>query len=163
MLQMYNSHRRKTRTSSSVSRRTLVVLMITSATFALILYYWDVLFNSKNISKTNECRVLHRCAHDCEDAPHKTYNCLCPPGMSLSEGGNCFCPGWHVPLVNDSCPHLKPACDVDEFECMNKACVVDFMRCDGDDDCGDGSDEAHCHPCPPQMFHCRSDGRCIPE
>ena len=34
-------------------------------------------------------------------------------------------------------------CTEDEFQCNNGNCVLSKWRCDGDDDCRDGSDE-HC-------------------
>ena len=33
-------------------------------------------------------------------------------------------------------------CDVDEFSCNNTACIRSSFMCDGDNDCGDSSDES---------------------
>ena len=35
-------------------------------------------------------------------------------------------------------------CDQDEFTCGNVTCIQNTWRCDGDDDCGDQSDEEGC-------------------
>ena len=35
-------------------------------------------------------------------------------------------------------------CNLDEFECDNRMCIPASYKCDGDNDCGDGSDERDC-------------------
>lgn len=35
-------------------------------------------------------------------------------------------------------------CQPNEFQCDNKKCVLKVWRCDGDNDCGDSSDEKSC-------------------
>jgi len=37
-------------------------------------------------------------------------------------------------------------CSSDEFTCDNGNCTLSSYKCDGDNDCGDGSDERHCGP-----------------
>lgn len=39
---------------------------------------------------------------------------------------------------------LSPGCAAESFKCSNGKCVPDAQKCDGKDDCGDGSDEGSC-------------------
>ena len=63
------------------------------------------------------------------------------------------------------CPHPSDtkACPAKDFQCRNGKCVAPVFVCDGDDDCGDGSDEQKCSPtaCGPHEFRC-NDSECIP-
>ncbi|MGH0121395.1 UNVERIFIED_CONTAM: hypothetical protein FKN15_077797, partial [Acipenser sinensis] len=61
---------------------------------------------------------------------------------------------------------LKPSpsrpCRVDEAVCQSGQCILRDYLCDGERDCGDGSDELNCgtpSPCEPNEFKCRN-GRC---
>jgi len=57
-------------------------------------------------------------------------------------------------------------CNTEELECRNGRCVPESWVCDGEDDCGDESDEINCDPdelstCQPEEFRCAM-GTCIP-
>ena len=41
-------------------------------------------------------------------------------------------------------PLDQPRCTVHEFRCGNGKCVDNQRKCDGNDDCGDSSDETNC-------------------
>lgn len=60
----------------------------------------------------------------------------------------------------------RAVCAPHEFQCGNRSCLASVFLCDGDDDCGDGSDERGCSDpaCPPREFRCGGGGgACIPE
>ena len=70
------------------------------------------------------------CSHICQAAPNGEVECLCPDFSGLrigNEGKTCI-------------PYPNP-CEKDEFVCQNGHCTHMNFMCDGDDDCGDGSDE----------------------
>nr|KAG5704759.1 hypothetical protein BaRGS_005215 [Batillaria attramentaria] len=59
-------------------------------------------------------------------------------------------------------------CEPNEFQCSNGRCAMKIWRCDGDNDCGDGSDESNCPtqepgaPCRIDQFMCKREDQCVP-
>ena len=57
------------------------------------------------------------------------------------------------------------ACQPDEYQCANYHCIRMSFACDGEDDCGDKSDEPDTctyQSCSQDQFQCKG-GRCIPK
>lgn len=118
---------------------------------------------------TNQCANSTLCSHICLGAPRHTtsesgYSCLCPDGMVMQDS-KCMCPGGVMPYANSTCPRIASTCSPNQFACNNGVCIPEFWKCDGDNDCGDDSDEEHCHKaatCSPYNFECDAN-KCIPK
>ncbi|CAH2041323.1 unnamed protein product, partial [Iphiclides podalirius] len=95
--------------------------------------------------KNTSCDAL------CLGGPGNTFSCLCPDGF-VKAHGKCLCPNFVEPYANFTCPKTPGAtCASDQFSCKNDMCIALSWRCDGNDDCGDGSDEAGCACAPPRV------------
>lgn len=115
---------------------------------------------------TNACGNMSKveCSHICLGKPSNQHVCLCPDGMETGkEPGKCLCPGGKPVNANGTCPKADSSCSAEYFTCKNAICVPKLWVCDGENDCGDSSDESNCGhtSCQPNMFACK-DGKCIP-
>lgn len=62
---------------------------------------------------------------------------------------------------------LPQTCDDGQFMCLNKRCINGGWKCDGENDCGDKSDEENCpktsKTCNPDEHFTCGNGKCIPQ
>lgn len=112
---------------------------------------------------TNACaNNTKACSHICVGAPNQGFTCLCPDGMVMING-KCMCPEGVEPYQNNTCPRVASTCSANQFTCNNDVCIPLFWQCDGENDCGDRSDEINCRSqktCFPN-FKCDNNTKCI--
>uniref|UniRef100_A0A3Q2DFF2 Low density lipoprotein receptor-related protein 2b n=1 Tax=Cyprinodon variegatus TaxID=28743 RepID=A0A3Q2DFF2_CYPVA len=88
-----------------------------------------------------------------------SHLCLIAPG---GEGATCECPDHFIALAVGFKIQCVADCSSTQFRCGDNECVPIWWKCDGQSDCGDGSDEPQtCPPryCPIGQFQCQ-DGNC---
>ena len=94
--------------------------------------------------------------HWAEDQPDVVKG-KCVRSVLKEDGGQ----HWELTTCEELLPFMCriPACPKGTFHCSNGKCVNDEFVCDGEDDCGDNSDELNC----PERchFHVESSGDII--
>ena len=107
---------------------------------------------SRQVCQANPCNQNNGgCAQSCHPGLNGKAECKCDDSTKPVNEGRMCAPKNHT-------------CDASKFYCKNSKCISRMWSCDGDDDCGDNSDEDtnYCafHSCSPNEFRCNN-GRCI--
>uniref|UniRef100_A0A3B5QVA8 Low density lipoprotein receptor-related protein 2b n=1 Tax=Xiphophorus maculatus TaxID=8083 RepID=A0A3B5QVA8_XIPMA len=126
---------------------------------------------------SGECIDLHKVCNgqkDCQDNsdekgcenPCSSHHLTCSHLCLIAPGGqqaSCECPDHFIGIALGFQIQCVADCSSTQFRCGdNEKCVPIWWKCDGQSDCGDGSDEPQ--TCPPRycrigQFQCR-DGNC---
>lgn len=112
-----------------------------------------VLATSPTIKVDHICQDKNgKCSHICVPLNTVSAACLCPPGMVFNNGQNMTC------IEEVDC----------EFRCLSGECITMSRKCNGREDCADGSDEKFCkiRPdaetiCSDEEFRCTNGHQCI--
>lgn len=106
----------------------------------------------RQVCSSNACSLNNGgCAHSCHQAPNGTVECRCNTGYRLAN-------------EQRMCIPESVVCEDAKYTCANGKCIPRLWACDGDDDCGDNTDEdamfCSLHTCSPNEFRC-GNGRCV--
>ncbi|VDD90121.1 unnamed protein product, partial [Enterobius vermicularis] len=142
------------------------------------------IFSLKACSRSNQpipdASVFHPChKSDCaqlcfavpdlsqsSDAPSLVKKCGCKQGYKVNQEDLRSCLPDPTQPVEELC-----ASNTTQFRCTNGRCIPNEWKCDGEDDCLDGSDEKgsdgkSCFvekQCPPNTIRCNNTKKCIPQ
>ncbi|XP_065212524.1 low-density lipoprotein receptor-related protein 2-like [Planococcus citri] len=102
--------------------------------------------NEQDISKSHPCLASNNyggCQKLCFGVPSNSFTelqvkCGCPHGENLADNEHECIPDPSAEPEITVCP------DSEDFVCDNQHCVLHRFKCDGDNDCGDNSDETSC-------------------
>lgn len=116
-------------------------------------------FDNNSQSGANKCSKNNGdCSQLCLSTPKRRV-CACSNGYELTADGT---------TCERSANYTEPSrCHQGEFECRNQRCIDERYLCDGDNDCGDNSDEDSSQSAVCEDVRCREDqyrcdgNRCI--